>query len=395
MRNAKRRRAAVVLAMTSLAAACGGRDASPVWTETDSAGVHVVTSEEPTRTWVASDEPLLSLGTTDGTGPTQFFRVRDVKLLRDGRLAVANQGSESVRVFRMDGGLDLEFGEPGYGPADFTRLSRLGERGDSILTYDGGNDRIGVRSPDGTLARVFRLEWEGLGAVVTQVLGDSTILTSTGRMLGDWGEGSGALIDSALVSHYRYDGTLVDSLGRVPGRVALVVRSGIARTVLGAPFTTSSSYVPVDGGVCWVFGAAVEVRCLGAGGALWSIARVDVPPAPVTEEDIAQYWANVEDGKPNAYRAAQLRVRKSTVFPDAFPAFMALIADDQGRLWAERYERDDAVPRTWWIFEEGRAVAKATLPARFTLTDVKGDRLAGVRADDMGVEHVEVYAWTR
>ena len=383
---------AMIVAASTLAAGCGSPERPPAWSEVDSAGVRVVTSAPPAVQWRLQAEPALSLGTVEGEGAALFFDVRDVELLGQDRVAVANRGSESVRVFDMNGSLVLEFGQAGHGPGDFTRLSMVAEKGDSLVTYDEGNDRIGVRSADGVLRRTFRLEWFA-GLLEPVALGDSTILTNTVRGMAEL-HGNGSVVDSVLVSRYGYDGALLDSLGRIPGYVRTVASSGIYNTVVDAPFTDLASFVDAGGGTCWVFGPAPEVRCLGPSGALREIARVDMPPRPVTEQDVAAFWAEVETRKPSMYREAQLRVRKNMTFPEAFPVFSDLVLDDRERLWAEVYAKGEAERGTWWIFDGGRAVALISLPPGFELFDVEGDRLAGVRTDDLGVEHIEVYFYS-
>ena len=77
---------------------CTGEHPEPRWVEVDSAGVRIVTSEGPATEWKVSADPVLSLGTVEGEGPDQFFRVRDVEFVGPDRFAVANEGTEQVRV---------------------------------------------------------------------------------------------------------------------------------------------------------------------------------------------------------------------------------------------------------------------------------------------------------
>lgn len=380
----------VLVTAVLLATGCGSTRDADAWSVVDSAGVRVVTSREPERTWHTSERPILSLGTIDDTGPTQFFRVRGVELLHGRRVAVVNAGSESIRIFDLRGQLLQEFGRPGRGPAEFTGLSLVGERGDSLVTYDSGNDRIGIRGADGSFKRSFRLEWFA-GLLIPERLDGASILTTTVRSIADL-EGTGEIVDSVLVSRYDYDGMLIDSIARVPGNVRVVVASGAYRTTVGEPYTVSASLVQRGNDVCYAFGPIAQIRCLGPDGRLTEIARLTRPTRRVTEQDITAFWEEVESRKPGAYREAQLRVRKNMVFPGAFPAFDRLRVDDAGRLWARLYVRPDREdPRTWFAFEAGRAVARIRTPPGFEIFDIEDGLVAGVARDEMEVEHVEVY----
>lgn len=372
--------------------ACESQTRGADWTVTDSAGVRITETRGTPDVWRLGEDPLLSLGVVDEGGPTEFFQVRDVELLPDGGVAVANRGSEEIRVFEADGSHRLTFGRDGRGPREFLRLSMLQDRGDSLVVYDAGNDRFQVRDDSGAFFRSFRLEWFSGALVPVDLSPDGRILAITGRYMTEL-EGTGVLVDTALVSLYDMEGALVDSVARVPHNSRFVKQVGDMRTTVGAPFSPSGHLVAHAEGFCYAYGSAAELRCFDGQGALERIARVDSEGRSVTDRDVDAYWTEVLAEAEGAYREAVLRVRSDMVFPDSFPALSALLTDDRHRVWAQRYRPDhDTEPaESWWVFDDDRLVATLRTPHDFVVMDVEGDRVAGVWRDELGIEFVRVY----
>jgi len=114
----------------------GEGERAALWVPSDSAGVEIVTNRSDGASWRLSQVPVLSLGVVDQGGPTEFYRVSDLELLEDGGLAVANTGTEEVRLFASGGQYRGSYGGDGYGPEEFRRLAMLDAQADSLLTYD-------------------------------------------------------------------------------------------------------------------------------------------------------------------------------------------------------------------------------------------------------------------
>lgn len=73
----------------------------------DSARIRIVENSRPLlapgRMWRVQPEPFLQIGRADGDSLYQFLRVMGVARLSDGRIAVANQGTSTVRFFDQRG----------------------------------------------------------------------------------------------------------------------------------------------------------------------------------------------------------------------------------------------------------------------------------------------------
>lgn len=399
------------LALPAAAVLIGGCDASGSgedarWQVRDSAGVEIVTSAVTPAQWALEADPILEIGAVDATGPTQLYRVLDVAILPDGGLAVANQGSEELRIFAADGTHRGSFGGEGHGPAEFDGLARVDVFGDSLLTWDGGNQRLSVRRLDGILARTFLLDWfDGIlfpvallqptGSAAAGTSSRPTILTVTARYMSQL-RGTGLVVDTALVSVYDMDGALIDSIVRIPHNARAVQRVGNLQTTLGAPYTAGAGMAPsVDGsGFCHTFGPEPEIRCRDRTG-IRRLIRVALPARPVTEAHIDYYWEDAIENASERQRSALRRMRETMPFPASFPAFDQLVRDHAGRLWARRYRTPDDDAESWLVFEDGRWIGRLETPVGYRVMDIRGDHLAGVWQDTLGVEYVRVYRYRR
>lgn len=391
----------ILIAVLMAAVACSApapSDGGVHWSVRDSAGVEIAVNGGRAPRWRLDERPLLELGEIDKPGPTQFYRVRGVELLDDGGVAVANQGSEELRIFSGNGGQPVTAGGRGHGPQEFDGLALVEVVGDSLLTWDGGNQRLSIRLLDGSLVRTFSLEWlDGLLFPVDVTGGEGAperrgVVTVTARYMSQL-RGSGLVVDTALVSFYAMDGTLVDSLGRVPHNARAVLRVENRQTTLPAPYRVGASLVGHERGFCYVFGSVPELRCHDRHG-LRRIVRVDVPIEIVTEEHLDLWWEQALETTNERRRSALRRMRDHMPFPSEFPAFDELLRDDRGRLWVRRYRTPEVENERWLVFEDGKWVGQLETPPGYEVMDVRGNQLAGVWRTPLGVEFIRVYRFT-
>jgi hypothetical protein len=380
------------LIVVALLEACGGSSgADERWTVTDSAGIRIVQSDVTDLPILPELELVLSLGTVGAGGPEEFYQISDIELLDSTHIAVADRGSEEVRIFRLDGTFVMSFGGAGHGPREFRGLSLVQGVADSIFTYDSGNGRIAVRTESGEFVRSYRLEWFGGLVFPVEIGQDGSALAVTARHMTEL-QGVGRVVDESLVSAYDAEGALVDSLRRVPHNERFVRQAGDRRTTVGAPFTAEASLMRSRSGFCHVFGPAHEVRCYGRNGELEEIWRLSLPPRPVTEADIDAYWSTLWEETEGPYRETMLRIRDAITFPETMPAFSAALLDDDSAVWVRSYEPTSSQEVTWWLFDsEGRVTSQLETPTGLEIMDVASGLIAGVWRDELGVEHVRVY----
>ena len=379
-------------------AACEGERDVPVATERDSAGIRIVTSDRPLEEWGLSDEPDLDLGSVGSPGPTEFFQIEAAQFLPDGGFVVAHRSTEELRFFGADGAFLRAVGRNGHGPEEFRGLSWVAVSGDSLLAYDWGNDRVSVRDHTGVYGRSFRRELVSGRFGPPVLLEDGMLLSLSAQHMTEL-EGTGTVLDQGLVSRHDLTGVLIDSLGRFPVMQRVVHREGYRQTTVSLPLSSRADLAAQGNGFCYVFGSAFSVRCFDSEGGLRSIARVDSLPRLVTPDDVEATFEHelelAREARNVPREQALLRARPSMTFPEALPAFTELLTDDEGRLWARKYELPGHARAEWWIFDEGVWVGRLRADPAFRAMDVRENRVLGVWRDDLGIEHLRMYRFGR
>src|SRR5688500_15752559 len=107
----------------------------------DSAGITIVENDRPVgKPWRVESKPILDFGGGEDS-LFQFYEIMGVTRLRDGRIAVANMGTNQIRLYSPDARLVGTLGRSGKGPGEFTQLMGLLRiRGDTLL---GDNSHVG------------------------------------------------------------------------------------------------------------------------------------------------------------------------------------------------------------------------------------------------------------
>ena len=126
----------------------------------DSAGIWIVENAEPPEAsrlgWTVGPEPTVSIGVLDGEEPYMLYRAYDAAMLADGRIVVANTGTQELRVFDQSGTHLATWAGAGEGPGEFTDLSQIEPwPGDSIIAWTGPQFGFSVFAPDGRHGRDF------------------------------------------------------------------------------------------------------------------------------------------------------------------------------------------------------------------------------------------------
>jgi hypothetical protein len=373
---------------------CTRDQAPPVISESDSAGVRIVTSDRPLEEWTLHADPELELGAAETGGPTEFFQVEAARFLPANRFVVVNRSTEELRFFDEDGGFVGSMGGEGHGPEEFRGLSWLEVLGDSLLTYDSGNDRLSVRDFSGAFGRTFRLEWASGLLVPLAVLHDATILSLSARHMAESAQ-AGTQVDVGLVSRHDLDGATLDSVRHFPVRERVVHREGNVQTTIGLPLSASAGFSAWKQGFCYVFGPEFQVECFDAVGTLKTIMRVAAAPRILRSENVDDAFNHeldrAREARNQAREQALLTARPSMTFPETLPAFTDILIDDRDRVWIRKYELPGSEAVEWWVFDEGRWAGRLTIDFRFQVMDASGDRILGVWRDDMGIEEIRVH----
>jgi len=118
----------------------------------DSAGIQVIESRAPrwenTPHWVVG-APVVEIGSVDGDSSGILFQVQDAVRLSDGRILVANGGTNELRFFTGSGRHLATIGGTGSGPGEFRWLTGVWVSADSMFAFDNALARVSVFTDQG------------------------------------------------------------------------------------------------------------------------------------------------------------------------------------------------------------------------------------------------------
>lgn len=368
----------------------------------DSAGVFVVENSAPASRdgrWHVLPDPSLSIGAMEGDPAVQFAGIIDAGRLSDGTIVVADGRSAELRYFDRGGAPIATAGGEGEGPGEFRTIERLVVTPeDTVWVYDFALQRFTVVDAHGALVRVVPLDRPPPALGFAGRLADGTLL-----MGQYWGAGeAGAALpeglrrDSAALVRFDRGGSLLDTIGRFPGREVHLALEG-NRMVMGSPlFGRALSRVAAGERVWLGDQASFEIRAYEPDGSLVLIVRVIGADLSITQELLdAALDARLREVRPERRHAMRAFLREADR-PAARPAYGEFLIDPEGSLWVAAYVISDGAARDWYVFSaDGRWLSTVRMPVGFRLLAV-GDRwLLGVARDDLDVEYVRLHPLVR
>jgi hypothetical protein len=382
--------------------------------ERDSAGIHIVENRTPllapARLWRVEARPTLSIGGLSDDPRHELHRVMGATRLRDGRIAIGNQASSSIRFFGPDGRFLSEAGRSGDGPGEFRQiLGMFPLPGDTLLV--GDLRRIHVYSSEGRHIRSNEPQGDGRPFLFPLgVLGDGSYIGTpwTGPVPGP--SGASRWIDSTEM--YRVAANWqVNSIARLPNTVSTPGRSlrQQSRLVFGPVLRIAARGDAIYAG----FPLRYEIAVMTSTGGVQRIIRRNHEPRPVPRSVVSEYRerglnAPGEDGRPAPPQMRALREEYygSMQFASTFPPYSTLLVDREGNLWAQEYEWWEDAPDRWgpvslltppgesrWdVFTPlGRWLGTVTMPARIRPLEIGADYVLGLWRDADDVEHVRLH----
>ncbi len=382
--------AAFILALSACQGAEEGR--GPVATMFDSAGIDIAltpasVADAPTG-WTVGRTPDLILGDGDG-GNEEFYRIAGVRQVPDGRIAVLDRGSSSVRFFDTAGTWLETVGRDGEGPGEYALPTLVpAPASDSLMIWDAALRRITVVRVEDTSdpGIVTPASWVAAVSPEGIVEGGEALLRDGTPLVLPIPPGLHRDTVAYVWLHFG-EGGEARPIERFP-RASLfnVVSTGSTRG-FGVPFAAMPSATVRESEAWITSGEAPEVRVYDLDGRLIRIGRVDRDPMPVTEEMREQYIA----ARPNQAEVIDDMPRRETV-----PAFTSLLVDDLGLVWASWYVWDPARPTTWTVFDpDGRALGTVETPAGFDVQQIGADFMLGLARTELDVEQVRRYRLDR
>lgn len=358
----------------------------------DSAGISITESAAPQwseeEEWGIDGEPFLDLSTS-GTGPDhEFFRVSDAKLLPNGRIVVANAGTNEVRMYSTEGALLGSIGREGEGPGEFKRILGLVRlRGDSIGVWEYGG-RVTLLGGEFQVGRLLSLP-RAIGKL--RSLEDSTLIGEiTYPSVVVHEGGSGLIREPVPVVRLSLRGRTVDTLAMAAGYEEFMWtdpdHGGGAVPLFG-----KISQLATWGSKIYMGSAdRMEFEVLSSVGKVQRIIRIPEFDLSLSGQEIqAEREGRLRPDVPAWYRD----LINALPTPNARPAFSDIRIDQQGFAWLELFRGRTELDTdgTWLVFSpEGEWMGSLTVPAGFRVLDIGVSELLGVQVDTLGVEHVQL-----
>ena len=370
----------------------------------DSAGVTIVTNDPPAPDsrlpWQFGTQPSLSIGSVDSGEADQLFQVTDATRLPDGRIVIANSGSNELRVFNGNGSHAGTWGGRGEGPGEFTSFSPTAVApwpGDSIAAPNPWGTRLSLFDKDGNHGRDVPLDRSLLNVV--DLLPDGKIFTSGSGGIHQETTGSSGLVrsrtDWAVLAS---DGTLHASLGIFPGSEFWAIFGEDGTIAGGRPHPFGRGTLGAVWGDLVAIGVqdSYEIKAFADDGTLVRIVRRGGDLEQPTRADQDAYFAQRYAGRPDDDRTRALNEVKEMPLVDAYPAFGEILSDRAGYLWVREYRASGAEGAVWAVFDpEGRILGLVeTLPG-LRIFEIGEDYILGWVRDDLGVEYVQLWSLSR
>jgi hypothetical protein len=354
-------------------------------------------------TWTLSPTPTVTIE-DDGTPATQFVRVIGVTRLSDGSIAIANRGTNDIRIFDARGRHLATFGRTGEGPGEFRRLELIGRSGDTAWFYDSGLQRI---------TAVL------LGA--KPALLGTTRMTATGKR--ESFSVSGRLSDGRFVVTTNVSPTFDGPPGvhRLPGSTGIIARTGDGDVTWLGDFKSAAIFVHNPTGDLKNAGVGPIafppwLRSATAGGQVWIGDSGGDSLVVVRARDLSRFTVRVPferrpPGKAliDAARQQELGINptpQSRAFteekygpkylPQRLPSFESVQPGSQGELWIQEYAGDRALPTQYVVLDAtGRPKGRVAVPGGSRLREAGLDYVILVHEDRDGVESIRLHRLNR
>ena len=404
-------RLGVIAALTGVLAACSNDHSSSPFLVRDSAGVTIVESLEPMweedEGWWLSDEPAVTIGQDDGREEYSLFEVRGAVRLPNGRIVVANGGSDQLRYYDSIGVHLYSVGQDGYGPGEFKIMRAMWRVGDSLVINDRGQDRITVWTADGEYGRTVMLHREpGSGAPnAVGVFFDGSVLGM--QFVFDRSaiseEGMNFVNPDMVLRRYSPDGVLLDSLGvffyaelisemlnrRTDEATGIAYGSSVSSS---APFGREASWSASGDHVYYGSSQRYEILVMSKSGTLERIVRRLIPNEPVTASDIQEFREEFVD-EDSRFATWQRRRVEELKYPDTKPAYGTFTVDALGYIWVAEYDSgEEEGVRDWTVFDpEGTMLGIARIPSGGRVYEIGEDYVLGKWLTELDVEQVRMY----
>ncbi len=365
----------------------------------DSAGVELIETVRPLwqagEAWSVFAEPDLSIGQLEGDPQYQFHDITDAIRLSDGRIVVADGGSNTARYYSAEGRFLRVFGRSGEGPGEFRRIQALRRlAGDSILVVDAALHRATVLDGAGDLSSFIPLDPTGEPASFQHLEDGRAVgmVRDALRSLGAVRVGVHRLPATVVV--YDADGAPLDTVGVFAGYETALTDLG-GQVVQGVvPFGRTLSLAAHGESIYVGTGDVLGYEIYTPDGEKVRSVRATGLDLVLREDDLAALKGAVLDEAPDeAARAALERYWDHAPRPEQRAAYSRMLVDAAGNVWLSDYEMPPYFNTgVWRVFDSGgRYLGEVDVPQRLHILEIGKMYVLGVWRDGLGVESVRLY----
>ena len=366
-------------------------------------------SESALPTWTVASTPAVRIG-DDADPRTQFADIISARRLPQGAIAVADRGSQEVRLFSNAGAFLKLLTRKGRGPGEFE-----GKPGPLLRSRD--TLFMAEYPPGPRQIHLFDVQAGFLGRVpIVAVNASGSAIRVEGRL------SAGGYLVSAAPRFANLDPTLRPGDLMRDSVMIGVIGSAAATSItwIGTfPSTTRIAVEPVPGapvavppapwGASTYRAASDTLIWIGDSGS-GIITIFDVNGRRIREFTFPLPTHVIADSAMNSARQAAISEvttdpQRATVMaqysrpavPERSPFFSGLLAGIDDEMWVQEFSENAKAHRRYIVLDRnGGVAARVTMPvSRFRLTDVGHDYVLGVESDDDGVDRVVEYTFRR
>ncbi|UCD25203.1 MAG: hypothetical protein JSW51_04575 [Gemmatimonadota bacterium] len=383
-----------------VASCVSGGESIASHTVRDSAGIRIVESTDPAwsaeEQWTIADAAFLDIGVVEGAEAYEFQYISGALRLTNGNIVVANSGSDELRCFDSSGNHMWTAGRNGAGPGEFRNLGwvrRLGA--DSIVAYDRSLRRISVFDISGAFGRTTNLEAPGgnLRPTALGVLDDGTVIVQANSLVTPSTVAEGLNHVDGWLLRYSAEGERGDTIATAPPASWFAFANGPRRVIAQQPFSPQAFVAITATHVHLGHSSVFEIRSYDAAGNLMRLIRLLRPNRAVTDDDIQTYLQlQLEQATSADERAFQRDLAEAAPYPEEFPSFRSILADNAGRLWVENYRVPGETEVVYSVFAaEGELLGQVGIPPGLLVYEIGEDYVLGRWRDELDVEHIRLH----
>jgi hypothetical protein len=296
----------------------------------------------------------LSIGVAEGAEEYMFQDAREVVAGNNDRVFVSDFRSVHVRVFDKFGNYITTVGRKGQGPGEFGQVTNIQITPENeLLVHDRYTRRLSFFSLDGKYLRTVQLKEIQAGRV--EVNSEDNYLVRT------YDFEKGTLNAATEIKKYSPDLEFLGTIAKDKYRSAQV------------PFQPwmASKLLSSDSIVCG-FPEAYEFHILDSEGNVIQRVSKDYVPVEISEEE-----------------KAIRHLAQSDELPSCFPAFQDFSVDEEGRIYAQTYERQADGDKFYYdVFEsDGKYICKVRLNALPQYW--KNRKMYTIEEDESGFQYVK------